>query len=315
MRKLVVTIPAYNEEKTIARVIAEVPRSIPGIVEVLVLVADDGSTDQTVARAQKAGADFITSHPNRGLAFNFRSALEEALKLGADLVVNIDGDAQYNGQEIPKLIHPILCGKADIVLGDRQVAKLDHMPLGNKYGNMIGSWVLRKLTKKNIIDASTGFRAFSREAALRLNVMTSHTYTHETLIQAADQHLKMAQVPVEFRKRIGRSRLISSLRTHIFKAGITLLRTFIVYKPLRVMLTVGGILFLVGFALIVRFLFYYFGDQGQGHIQSLILAAVFMMIGFQTIVLGLVASAIGWSRKLQEEILYRLKKQEFKNKE
>lgn len=315
MPKLVVTIPAYNEEKTIARVITEIPRSIPEITEVFILVADDGSTDQTVARAQKAGADFIISHPNRGLAFNFKSALEEALKLGADFVVNIDADAQYNGQEIPKLIKPLLRRQADIVLGDRQVAKLDHMPFGNKYGNMIGSWVLRKLTKKNIIDASTGFRAFSREAALRLNVMTSHTYTHETLIQAADQHLKMAQVPVEFRKRIGRSRLISSLRTHIFKAGITLLRTFIVYKPLRVMLTVGGILFLVGFALIIRFLFYYFGDQGQGHIQSLILAAVFMMIGFQTIVLGLVASAIGWSRKLQEEILYRLKKQEFKNKE
>ncbi len=312
MSKLIVIIPAYNEEKTIGRVIQEIPRQILGIAEVLVLVADDGSSDETVERARAAGADFIISHSNTGLAFNFKIALEEALKLDADIIVNIDADAQYNGQEIPRLIQPILQRKAEIVLGDRQVAKLEHMPFGNKYGNILGSWFIRKLLNLNIVDASTGFRAFSREAALRLSVMTRHTYTHETLIQAADQGLRMVQMPIEFRRREGHSRLISNLRSHIIKTGLTIIRTFTVYKPLRVMLSLGLVLFVIGFAFIVRFLYFWTVAEGQGHIQSLIIASVFMMIGFQTIVLGLVASAIGWSRKMMEEILYRLKKQEFR---
>ncbi|MDD5627213.1 MAG: glycosyltransferase family 2 protein [Patescibacteria group bacterium] len=312
MTKLIVIIPAYNEEKTIGRVITEIPRQIQGISEVLVLVSDDGSTDHTVEEARASGADFVISHPNAGLAFNFKIALEEALKSDADIIVNIDADAQYNSQEIPCLVRPILQNRAEIVLGDRQVAKLKHMPFGNKYGNILGSWFIRRLLNLNIIDASTGFRAFSREAALRLSVMTRHTYTHETLIQAADQGLKMVQIPIEFRRRAGHSRLISNLRSHIVKTGLTIIRTFTVYKPLRVMLSLGLILFLVGFAFIVRFFYFWIVAEGQGHIQSLIIASVFMMIGFQTIVLGLVASAIGWSRKMMEEILYRIKKQEFK---
>lgn len=314
MSRLIVTIPAYNEEETIGQVIREIPRQVPGIAEVLILVADDGSWDHTVLESKKAGADFIISHPNRGLAFNFKNALEEALKLGADIIVNIDADGQYNGQEMTKLVKPILDGRAEIVLGNRQIRQLAWMPFGNKYGNILGSWFIRKLTGLRIVDASTGFRAFSREAALRLEIMTRHTYTHETLIQAADQGLSMAQVPVEFRKREGHSRLISNLRTHIFKAGITILRTFTVYKPLRVMLSMGAFLFLLGFFFILRFIYYWLTAGGAGHIQSLIIASVFMMIGFQTIVLGLVASAIGWSRKLKEEILYRIKKREFKSR-
>jgi len=311
MFRLIIIIPAYNEEKTIAAVIREIPRQIANVSEVLVLVSDDGSTDGTAKRAQAGGADFVISHPNLGLAFNFKTALEEALKLGADIIVNIDADNQYNGREIPRLIAPILGADADIVLGDRQVAKLSHMPFGNKYGNMLGSWFIRKLLGMNIIDASTGFRAFSREAALRLSVMTRHTYTHETLIQAADQGLRMAQIPIEFRKREGRSRLIANLRSHIVKTGLTILRTFTVYKPLRVMLSFGLTLFLIGSFFIIRFFYFWWNGGGAGHIQSLIIAAVFMLIGFQTIVLGLVASAIGWSRKMLEEVLYRIKKKEF----
>lgn len=314
MSKLVVTIPAYNEEKTIGQVISEIPRQIPHISEILILVSDDGSEDNTCEEARRAGAHFVISHSNWGLALNFKKALEESLKLGADIIVNIDADAQYNAQEIPKLINPILEGRADIVLGNRQISKLDWMPWGNKYGNILGSWFIRKLTGLSIADASTGFRAFRREAALRLEVMTKHTYTHETLIQAADCGLRMAQVPIEFRKRKGRSRLISNLRTHIFKAGITIIRTFTVYKPLRVMLSLGLFLFLVGSVFVIRFLYFFLTNEGIGHIQSLVIASVFMIIGFQTIVLGLVASAIGWSRKLKEEILYRVKKREFKSK-
>lgn len=313
MFKLITIIPAYNEEKTIGNVILKIPRQIDGVSEVLVLVADDGSKDRTVEIARSAGADFIISHPNMGLALNFKLAIEEALKMGADVIVNIDADEQYDSKQIVILVKPIIENRAEIVLGDRQVLKLPHMPWGNKYGNMLGSWLIRKLIGLNVIDASTGFRAYSREAALRMNVMSKHTYTHETLIQAADHGLKMAQVPIEFRKRDGHSRLISNLRSHIVKTGITIIRTFTVYKPLRVMLSLGLVIFVLGFIVILRFLYFWFQNGGSGHIQSLIIAAVLMMIGFQTIVLGLVASAIGWSRKLNEEILYRLKKQEFRS--
>lgn len=314
MSKLIVIVPAYNEEKTIGQVISEVPRQIRGVSETLILVANDGSRDKTVEVARAAGADFVISHPNMGLALNFKMAIEEALKMGADIIVNLDADNQYNSAEVPKLIEPIVEGAADVVLGDRRVARLPHMPAGNKYGNMLGSWFIRKLLGLNIIDASTGFRAFSREAALRLCIMSNHTYTHETLIAAADQKMRMAQVPIEFRKRHDHSRLISNLRTHIFKTVITIIRTFTVYKPLRVMLSLGSVLFLFGVIFIARFIYFWMTGDGSGHIQSLIISSVFMMIGFETIVLGLIASAIGWSRKLLEEILYRIKKQEFGEK-
>jgi len=313
--KLIVTIPAFNEENKIQSVIKEIPRQISGISEVGVLVVDDGSTDQTAEKAKEAGADYVVKNKsNKGLALTFSRAQELALKLGADIIVNTDADFQYNQTEIPKLIEPILTGEADIVLGDRQVKKLKHMKLGNKFGNLLGSWLIRKITSSTIIDASTGFRAFSREAALRLNVTSFHTYTHETLIQAIDKRLTIVQIPVEFRKREGKSRLIASIKSHIFKAMVTIIKTFTVYKPLRVMLSMGGLIFGAGLLLVLRFFYYFFftASGGSGHIQSLILAAVFMLIGFQTCVLGLIASAIGVSRKLLEDILYRLKKNEYK---
>ena len=315
MSRLIITIPAYNEEKNIQKVIQEIPRQIQGIDEVKILVLDDGSSDNTVEAAKNAGADFVISNKtNQGLATTFKRALEQAIKLGADIIVNTDADFQYNQTEIPKLIQPILEHKADLVLGNRQIKKLDHMKAGNKYGNLLGSWLIRKLTQLPIIDASTGFRAMTRDIALKLNILSFHTYTHETLIQAADQKWTIAQIPIEFRKREGKSRLIQNLWNHIFKALITIVKTFTLYKPLRVLLTCGSLILGLGAILILRFLYFYFLtlNGGSGHIQSLILAAVFILVGFQIMILGLIASAIGANRKILEEILYLSKKQEFK---
>jgi glycosyltransferase involved in cell wall biosynthesis len=207
--KLVVTIPSYNEEHSLAPVMAEIPRNIPGIDQVQILVVNDGSTDHTADIATQAGADEILSHKhNMGLAQTFRDGLNEALNMGADIIVNTDADFQYNGTEIPKLIAPILEGKADIVLGDRQVDHLDHMPRGNLWGNKLATHVTRWATGLPIRDAQTGFRAFSREAALRMNLTGDYTYTQETIIQAANKNLIIEQIPVEFRRREGKSRRI-----------------------------------------------------------------------------------------------------------
>ncbi|MDI6821514.1 MAG: glycosyltransferase family 2 protein [Actinomycetota bacterium] len=309
--KLVVMIPAYNEEKSIASVIQEIPRDIPGIDKVDVLVVDDGSTDNTAEVARKAGADYILSQKtNRGLAFTFKIGLETALKLGADIVVNTDADLQYNQQEIPKLIKPILEHKADIVLGNRQVWKLDHMVFGKKWGNVIGSFFVRRLVGYPIYDSQTGFRAFSREAALRINVLSDYTYTQETIIQAINKRLVVSEVPCTFRAREGHSKLISNIPSYIRRAGITIVRTYTMYKPLKVFFIMGTLLFLGGVGIGVRFLYFYFSGQSGGHIQSLILAAVLMILGFQTVSLGVIADLIDANRKLTEELLYRLKKKE-----
>ncbi len=195
--KLVVMIPAYNEEKSIGKVIKEIPRTVEGFDKVEVLVVNDGSTDNTVEEARRAGADHIVSHrTNLGLASAFKTGLETALKLGADVIVNIDADGQYNAKEIPKLVKPILEGKADIVIGDRQIDKLDHMPRAKKIGNKIATWVTRKLSGLPIRDAQSGFRAFSREAALRMNLLGDYTYVQETIIQAANKKLRIEWVSI-----------------------------------------------------------------------------------------------------------------------
>lgn len=311
--KLIVTIPAYNEEKTIASVISEIPRKIPNIDEVKVLVLDDGSKDETVKQAQKAGADFIISHKeNKGLALTFKDALEEALIRGADIIVNTDADNHYDQSRIPELIQPILRKEADIVIGGREIKKLKGMPLANKYGNLFGSFLVRKMIGLPKIDVSSGFRAYSKEAAMKLNVLSPHTYTHETLINAFDQKLVIKEVPILARKVERPSRLISSIPNHIAKAGIVILRSFAVYKPLRVFFTIGGLLFLIGLIPFIRFLYFYLTQGGRGHIQSLIAGSVLIFLGFETLITGLVASAIGWNRKMIEEILYKLRKKETK---
>lgn len=313
--KLIVTIPALNEEISIAGVIKSIPRQIDGIDQVEVLVLDDGSSDKTVAKAKEAGADIVVSNThNIGLAKTFKKALAVSLEKGADIIVNTDADGQYEQAEIPKLIKPVLTKQAGMVIGDRQVAKLDFMKPGNKYGNLLGSWVLRKLTGTDIKDASSGFRAFSRETALHLNIFNNHTYTHETIIQAHYKKISTGQIPITFKQRDGGgSRLIKNLYTHIKNSGLVIIRTILLYRPLRALFFTGLMIMLPGIMLGLRFVLSFLSDQGDGKIQSLILASMLIIIGFNVIVLGLIGDLISKNRELNEETLYHAKKQALKN--
>jgi glycosyltransferase involved in cell wall biosynthesis len=308
--KLVVTIPSYNEEHSLAPVMAEIPRNIPGIDQVQILVVNDGSTDHTADIATQAGADEILSHKhNMGLAQTFRDGLNEALNMGADIIVNTDADFQYNGTEIPKLIAPILEGKADIVLGDRQVDHLDHMPRGNLWGNKLATHVTRWATGLPIRDAQTGFRAFSREAALRMNLTGDYTYTQETIIQAANKNLIIEQIPVEFRRREGKSRLISSVFRYAQSAGVTIFRSFGAYHPFIIFAGIGTLCILLGlilgFKVIIHFLT---TGMVTPYLPSALLTTVLIIVGCLAILFGILADMIRTQRMLSEEILYRLKK-------
>ena len=309
--KVFVMIPAYNEELTIAQVIKEIKQTSK---DYKVLVIDDGSKDNTYNAAKKAGADYIIRNKkNLGLAQSFKHGLEECLKLGADIIVNTDADFQYNQTEIPKLIQPILDGKADIVITDRRILSLNHMPFSKKFGNLLSTFVTRLVSRYPVRDAQSGFRAFSREAALKLNILSDYTYVQEVIIQAVDKRFKILQMPCDFRKRYGKSRLINGLFSYAKRAGLTIVRTYIYYKPLRALLTLSLFPITIGLLLGLRYLYFFFiGDRG--HVQSLILAAVLLIIGFQIIVLSFIADSIGANRKINEELLYLQKKREFYKK-
>jgi glycosyltransferase involved in cell wall biosynthesis len=308
--KLVVTIPSYNEEHSLGSVITEIPRKISGIDQVEILVINDGSTDRTVDVAITAGADRVESHNhNFGLAQTFRDGLDIALDMGADIIVNTDADNQYNGREIPRLIAPILEGRADIVLGNRQIDDLDHMPLGNLWGNKIATQIIRWATGLPIQDAQTGFRAFSREAALRMNLTGDYTYTQETIIQASNKHLKVGQIPVEFRKRDGESRLISSIFRYARSAGITIFRSFGAYHPFAIFSGIGIICIVLGLIFGFKVILHYFSTGFvTPYLPSALLTTVLIIVGCLAILFGLLADMIRSQRMLAEEILYRLKK-------
>ncbi|MDP9271392.1 MAG: glycosyltransferase family 2 protein [Chloroflexota bacterium] len=312
--KLIVMIPAFNEEATIGRVIGEIPRTFAGISSVEVLVCDDGSTDGTIAAATEAGADHIVRlRRNFGLTTAFATGLEAALELGADIIVNTDADAQYDAREITKLIAPILSGEADMVSGDRQISKLEHMPLAKRYGNQLGSWMLRVVAESPVRDASSGFRAFSRECALRLNPSIGHTYTHQTLIQAAHSGMVVKEVPVTFRpsaRQGGGSRLIGGVGSHIFKSLGTIVRTLTTYKPLAVLGRLG-LLFIIAGGLVMLIPLADWISQGntEGHLQSLVAAGVLGLIGLQLIIFGLLADTVSANRRLTEEMLYLTKEE------
>ncbi|MBI4448375.1 glycosyltransferase family 2 protein [Candidatus Woesearchaeota archaeon] len=308
--KLVIIIPAFNEASTIYKVITEIPRKIDGVNQVEVVVIDDGSTDGTVMEAKRAGADKIFYHKkNLGLAPSFRRGLEEALKLDADIIVNTDADFQYNQKEIPNIIKPILNNEADLVLTDRQVWKLNHMPLAKKIGNTLATSLTRFISGYKVKDSQSGFRAFSKEAALKLNILSDYTYVQENILQAVYKNLKIIQIPVMFRKREGESRLIGSLGGYAKKSGSFMIRSYIWYKPLKVFLSLGGISFLLGFILGLRYIYFYFLEQSSGHLQSLILATILIVLGFQTTLLGLICDGVTANRRVNEESLYLLKKQ------
>lgn len=303
--KLIVTIPAYNEEESIAAVIQSVPRTISGIDKVEILVVSDGSTDATVESATQAGADYVLeNYRNIGLAQTFQRMMEEAYSRGADIVVNTDADNQYDQSEIARLIQPILDNSADMVLGDRQVQTLDHMPKSKKIGNVIGSWTIRLLSGSSVNDASTGFRAFSRHYLRRLTVFSAHTYTHETIIHAAHNGFRVAEVPITFRRREhGESRLISGIIPHIQKSGVVILRSLLMYQAYKALVITGGLFMLIGGALMIRFMYFYLTEGGDGMIQSLIFASILVSVGFSTIVTGVLADQLKLNRMLIERIL------------
>ena len=308
--KLFVQIPCLNEQLTLPRVIHEIPRRIDGVDETKVLIVDDGSTDNTAEIATGAGADYVVRIPTRqGLARAFSIGLNRCLELGADIIVNTDGDHQYDGRDIPKLIRPILEGKADIVVGDRQPATLHHFSLIKRKLQALGSRTLSFLSRMEVPDATSGFRAYSREAALKLNVFSRFTYTLETLIQAGNNHLVVAHVPIRANGPTRPSRLFPTLATYLKNSIVTLLRIYALYEPLRTFFYIGGVIFLAGILGLLRFLYFWFNDEG-GHVQSLVVSGVLLIIGFQVWMLGLLADLISVNRRLSEEILYRMKKQD-----
>jgi glycosyltransferase involved in cell wall biosynthesis len=306
--KLIIQIPCYNEEQTLPSTIADLPRSLPGIDTIEYLVVDDGSTDRTVDVACASGVHHIVQHKhNRGLAAAFQSGIEAALAAGADIIVNTDGDNQYAGADVGKLVKPILAGEAEIVVGDRGVgAHVQFSPV-KRYLQRLGSWVVQRAAGVPIPDATSGFRGFSREAALRLTVLSEYTYTLETLIQAGQRGMKVVFTPVRTNNQTRQSRLIRNIPSFLMLSIITIVRFYTMYRPLRVFMTTGGVLIGAASLLSLRFLYFYAIGRGAGHVQSLILAAILAIVGFQVGLIGLVADAASMNRKLTEEMVYRMR--------
>lgn len=309
--KLIVQIPCLNEEETIGVTIRDIPRQIEGVDSVKILVVNDGSTDRTEAEARKAGADHIINFTNRkGLARAFSAGIDAALKMGADIIVNTDADNQYRGADIPKLIAPILKKEADIVVGDRQVETIRHFSTIKKLLQKLGSSVVRKLSNTTVPDAASGFRAYDREAAFSLNVVTNFSYTLETLIQAGKGSLAVGHIPIRTNPQTRPSRLFTSPFDYVMRSLATIIRIYTMYEPLKVFSLIGSVVIFFGVALSARFIYYFVIAEGRGHIQSLIFAAVFLIVGFQILIIGLLADTIADNRKLTENVLYRVKKLE-----
>jgi glycosyltransferase involved in cell wall biosynthesis len=309
--KLVIQIPCHNEEATLPQTLHDLPRSLPGVDEIELLVVDDGSTDRTTDVARELGVEHIVRFTqNRGLASAFVAGLEGALVAGADIVVNTDADNQYRGEDVARLIRPILEGKADIVVGDRGVASLEHFAPLKRLLQALGSKVVEWAAGIPIPDATSGFRAFTREAVLRLTVLSEYTYTLETLIQAGARRMAVVYVPVRTNPQTRHSRLIRSLTSFLALSAVTVARFYVMYRPLHVFLSAGGVLLAGGLALGFRFLYYYLAGRGAGHVQSLILAAILIIVSFQVCLIGVIADLVRLNRKMLEETLYRVRQAE-----
>jgi len=309
--KLIIQIPCYNEADTISQTLQALPRQLTQIDELEVLVVDDGSTDNTEEVARAAGVHHIVQLPHHaGLASAFMTGLETCLRMGADIIVNTDADNQYNPDDIQLLIEPILAGRADLVVGDRRVATLSRFSPLKRILQRLGSWVIGQASGVHTPDATSGFRAISRGAALRTIVLSEYSYTLETLIQAGAHRMAVEYVPIRTNEQTRPSRLIRSIPQYLAQSSATILRSYTMYRPLRVFTILSLVTFLGGLFLSLRFLYYYLIDQGSGHVQSLILAAVLIIVSFQVFLIGLVADLIGFNRKILEETLFRLRRLE-----
>jgi glycosyltransferase involved in cell wall biosynthesis len=301
--KLIIQIPCHNEAETLAETVAELPRDLEGFDEIECLVVDDGSTDSTVKVARELGVHHIVVLPaHQGLARAFETGLTACLDNNADVIVNTDADNQYCASGIPSLVAPILKGEADMVVGARPIEQLKHFSTSKKLLQKLGSWAVRRFSNTDIPDATSGFRALSREAAQRLNVFSTYSYTLETIIQAGRSNITVASIPVQTNTPRRESRLIKSVPSYLWQSMLTMVRVFILYKPLRFFVLIGSVFFGAGVLLGMRFTYYYLIGQGEGKIQSLILAAVLLLMGFQLGVVGLLSDLIATNRRILEEL-------------
>ncbi|MBI5440979.1 MAG: glycosyltransferase family 2 protein [Deltaproteobacteria bacterium] len=313
--KLIIQVPCYNEAETLATALRELPRRVEGFGSVEWLVINDGSTDGTPEVARRCGVDHVLNLPkNQGLANAFAAGLDACISLGADVIVNTDADNQYVAADIPALVRPILAGKAEIVVGSRPISQIASFSAKKKMLQRIGSGIVRLFSNTDIPDAPSGFRAISREAAMRLNVFNSYTYTLETIIQAGQKNIAITSVPVRVNAELRPSRLMKSLPSYIRRSIVTIVRIFVVYKPFRSFMAVGVTVFTAGLLLGVRYLYYYFTDGGAGHVQSLILASILLGVGFQTMLTAFLADLLAVNRRLMEDVQYRVKALEYTDK-
>ena len=309
--KLVIQIPCYNEEATLATTLSELPKTIEGIDEIQILVINDGSIDRTVEVASENGVENFVNFPkNSGLAKAFIAGIHKSLDMNADIIVNTDADNQYCAQDIEKLVKPIIEKQADIVIGARPVENIKHFSFIKKILQKLGSYVMRLVSSTTIADAPSGFRAFSKEAALQLNVFDNYTYTLETIIQAKAKGLKIISVPVRVNPELRKSKLISNILDYIRRSIFTMLRMFVIYRPFRFFAIIGSIFLFFGLLLSGRFLYFYLNNEGSGHIQSVILAAVLLLTGVQVTLMAVFSELQSINRKLLEDIQTRLKRAE-----
>ena len=309
---VVIQIPCLNEEQTLRIALDCLPTSLEGVDKLEILIIDDGSTDRTVTVAKEWGVHHMVSHRmNQGLAQAFKTGIEKGLELGADIIVNTDADNQYDADDIPKLIAPIISGEADFVIGARPIQDIKHFSVVKKLLQHFGSWVVRLASNTEVSDAPSGFRALSRDAAMRINVFSPYTYTLETIIQAGIKNIRVVNVPVRTNAYLRPSRLISSIPIYIRRSVVTIFRVAIIYRPLHFFALIGLVLFSMGFLIGLRFLYFFIYGESEGHIQSLILAAVLMLIGFNAGTLGIVADLISVNRELLEDLQSHAREQRY----
>ena len=315
MKKLIIQLPCYNEEGTLAIALGALPRELAGVERVEWLIVNDGSTDGTVEVARANGVDHIVDlGTHQGLARGFMAGLDAGLRAGADIIVNTDADNQYDAADIPKLIEPILRGEADVVVGARPIAEIEHFSPLKKLLQRLGSWAVRVASGTDVADAPSGFRAISRRAALQLNVFSQYTYTLETIIQAGQKNIAIISVPIRTNGDLRPSRLVKSKRTYVRRSILTILRIFITYKPLRFFTIAGAIPFSLGTLLGVRWLWFFFVEEGtRARVPSLILVAILILVGVLLWIIGVVADLIAVNRKLLEEIQLRVKRIEYRD--
>lgn len=311
--KLIIQIPCYNEEKTLEATFNDLPKHIEGIDKIEYLIINDGSSDNTVNKARELGFNHIVSFKqNKGLAKGFMAGIDACLHLDADIIVNTDADNQYCGADIEKLVKPIIENKADIVIGERPIDKTAHFSWKKKKLQHLGSWVVRVASSTDIPDAPSGFRAYSREAALRMNVVNQYTYTLETIIQAGQNKMAITSVPIRTNPETRKSRLFKSMWSYCKRSASVITRSFMMYRPLQFFCWIGAIFLLIGLILGIRFIVYLCIGQGDGHIQSLILTSILILLGAQSLIVGLQADIIAANRKILEDIQYRVRKLECK---